>query len=47
VLTYTVNEKQRASELSTWGVDGFFTDNLALMAQAFPAWLTSEQEPAS
>lgn len=47
VLTYTVNEQQRASELATWGVDGFFTDNLALMAQAFPAWLKGEQEPAS
>ncbi len=47
VLTYTVNEQQRARELESWGVDGIFTDNLALMAQAFPAWLTGEQQAAS
>ena len=37
VMAYTVNEVARAKELFAWGVDGMFTDNLRVFAQAFPA----------
>lgn len=39
VLTYTVNEPDRVAALLTMGVDGIFTDNLAVMAKRFPAQL--------
>jgi glycerophosphoryl diester phosphodiesterase len=39
VLTYTVNEAARVSQLLAMGVDGIFTDNLADMAKRFPAQL--------
>ena len=36
VMTYTVNELSRLSELLEMGVDGVFTDNLHEMAKHFP-----------
>ena len=39
VLTYTVNDVERAAELMAMGIDGIFTDNLAVMAKRFPAQL--------
>ncbi len=36
VLTYTVNDVDRARTLLGWGVDGLFTDQLVEMLAAFP-----------
>lgn len=40
ILSYTVNEPERARELASWGIDGMFTDNLAVMAREFPGYLS-------
>jgi glycerophosphoryl diester phosphodiesterase len=37
VLVYTVNDPARAETLLEWGVDGLFTDKLAVFAERFPA----------
>ena len=39
VLTYTVNDPLRVSQLLDMGVDGIFTDNLEVIAKQFPAQL--------
>lgn len=36
MMTYTVNEPTRAAALLDMGIDGFFTDNLEVMAKQFP-----------
>jgi glycerophosphoryl diester phosphodiesterase len=40
VMTYTVNETARVQALLDIGVDGIFTDNLAVMAAHFPLLLS-------
>jgi glycerophosphoryl diester phosphodiesterase len=35
MLTYTVNDPDRARTLLQWGIDGIFTDNLSAMADEF------------
>ncbi len=40
VMTYTANESLRVAALLAMGVDGIFTDNLEVIAKAFPAQLT-------
>lgn len=40
VMTYTVNEPIRVETLLAMGVDGIFTDNLEVIAKAFPAQLS-------
>jgi glycerophosphoryl diester phosphodiesterase len=45
VLTYTVNEPDRAEALLSWGVDGIFTDEIALMARRFPQELRAANKP--
>ena len=39
VMTYTANEPLRVAALLAMGVDGIFTDNLEVIAKAFPAQL--------
>ena len=39
VMTYTVNEPTRVATLLAMGVDGIFTDNLEVIAKAFPTQL--------
>jgi glycerophosphoryl diester phosphodiesterase len=45
VLTYTVNEPERAAQLIANGVDGIFTDALDAMARRFPAALSDAGKP--
>lgn len=45
VMTYTVNDLARARELLNLGVDGIFTDELALMADHFRAQLSDTGRP--
>jgi len=45
VLTYTVNEPDRVSDLLALGVDGIFTDQLELMAKRFPGYLADANKP--
>ena len=45
VLTYTVNDVDRAAALLAMGVDGLFTDNLEIMARRFPAALHDGGRP--
>ena len=45
VLTYTVNEVERAAQLLAWGVDGIFTDEIDKMAKRFPAHLKPTGKP--
>jgi glycerophosphoryl diester phosphodiesterase len=45
VLTYTVNDVERAAQLLAWGVDGIFTDEIDKMAKRFPAHLKPTGKP--
>lgn len=45
VMTYTVNEPSRVAALLDLGVDGIFTDNLAVMARQFPEQLGDAGRP--
>lgn len=45
VLTYTVNDIDRAAELLAMGVDGIFTDNLEVMAKRFAPQLHDGGRP--
>jgi len=45
VMTYTVNEPDRASELLALGVDGMFTDQLEVMARRFAHQLNDAGKP--
>lgn len=45
VLTYTVNDPERVSDLLALGVDGIFTDQLELMAKRFPGYLADANKP--
>ena len=36
VMVYTVNDVERVKALLGMGIDGLFTDNLAVMARHFP-----------
>lgn len=45
VMSYTVNEPSRVRALLDMGVDGIFTDNLAVLAQQFPEQLTDAGQP--
>jgi len=47
VMTYTVNEPDRVSELLALGVDGVFTDQLELMAKRFAHQLNDAGKPMS
>ena len=47
VMTYTVNEPDRVSELLAMRVDGMFTDQLELMARKFPDRLSDAGKPIS
>jgi glycerophosphoryl diester phosphodiesterase len=44
VMAYTVNEPARVTALLDMGVDGMFTDNLAVMAAHFPLLLRRSHE---
>ncbi len=45
VLTYTVNDPERVATLLSWGIDGIFTDEIALMARRFPKALHTANKP--
>jgi glycerophosphoryl diester phosphodiesterase len=45
VLTYTVNDAERVATLLSWGVDGIFTDEIALIARRFPKALHVANKP--
>jgi glycerophosphoryl diester phosphodiesterase len=45
VLTYTVNDPDRAALLLSWGIDGIFTDEIQLMARRFPHELHAANKP--
>jgi len=45
VLTYTVNDIDRVTQLLAWGVDGIFTDEIDKMAKRFPACLLPTGKP--
>ena len=45
VMTYTVNEPERVSELLAMGIDGIFTDQLELMARRFVDQLNDAGKP--